>query len=166
MCKIKGMAEEEEWRPAPRFENHYAVSSLGRVKRTAVGRGTSRIPGLLKPARYRSGHLFVVFSVGGIEKPVAVHRLVGEAFLGPLPPGLETRHLDGNKDNNTPSNLSYGTHSENMRDTVIHGTNHNKNKTHCPQDHEYTPVNTYVFPDGRRRCRTCHREEYHRKKGH
>ena len=30
-------------------------------------------------------------------------------------------------------------------------------KTHCPQGHEYTPKNTYVRPDGTRRCQACHR---------
>lgn len=28
-------------------------------------------------------------------------------------------------------------------------------KTHCPKGHKYTPENTYVFGDGRRRCRPC-----------
>jgi hypothetical protein len=31
----------------------------------------------------------------------------------------------------------------------------NRRKTHCPQGHEYTRENTYVFADGRRRCRWC-----------
>lgn len=31
----------------------------------------------------------------------------------------------------------------------------NVGKTHCPQDHAYTEMNTYVTPDGRRECRTC-----------
>lgn len=28
-------------------------------------------------------------------------------------------------------------------------------RTHCPQDHEYTPENTYINPRGSRTCRTC-----------
>ena len=31
-------------------------------------------------------------------------------------------------------------------------------KTHCPAGHPYTPENTVVFADGRRRCLTCRRE--------
>lgn len=34
----------------------------------------------------------------------------------------------------------------------------NRNKTHCPRDHEYTPENTYIQPNGSRYCRTCRRE--------
>lgn len=32
-------------------------------------------------------------------------------------------------------------------------------KTHCPQNHEYTPENTYVVPGtGARHCKTCRRD--------
>lgn len=31
----------------------------------------------------------------------------------------------------------------------------NRNKTHCPQGHEYTKENTYINPQGRRWCREC-----------
>lgn len=31
-------------------------------------------------------------------------------------------------------------------------------KTHCPQNHEYTPDNTYTDKNGYRHCRTCRRE--------
>lgn len=34
----------------------------------------------------------------------------------------------------------------------------NADKTHCPQGHEYTPENTRVTGDGRRRCITCTRK--------
>jgi len=43
----------------------------------------------------------------------------------------------------------------------------NAAKTHCPKGHEYTEENTYRYPDGRRRCRTCNRDEareYQRRK--
>ncbi len=35
------------------------------------------------------------------------------------------------------------------------GAQHQRAKTHCPRGHEYTEANTYVFSDGRRRCRRC-----------
>lgn len=34
----------------------------------------------------------------------------------------------------------------------------NRDKTHCPHNHEYTPENTITGKDGRRRCRTCKNE--------
>ena len=44
---------------------------------------------------------------------------------------------------------------------VRHGTYRNANaeKTHCPQGHEYTALNTYTCPRGKRRCRTCRKEK-------
>lgn len=38
-------------------------------------------------------------------------------------------------------------------------------KTHCPNGHEYTPENTYVFADGRRRCRRCRLDAAKRRRG-
>lgn len=50
-----------------------------------------------------------------------VHRLILLTFVGPLPKGQETRHLDGDPQNNALSNLCYGTRKENAEDTVRHG---------------------------------------------
>lgn len=94
--------------------------------------------------------------------------LVGEAFLGPRPDGLETRHLDGNPANNSARNLRYGTKSENAQDRVRHGHHENTLKTHCPQGHPYSGANLGRTPDGRQRyCKTCKREKiaaYRRRK--
>jgi hypothetical protein len=43
------------------------------------------------------------------------------AFVGPRPPGLEIRHLDGDPGNNALNNLRYGTRSENLVDKSYHG---------------------------------------------
>lgn len=51
-----------------------------------------------------------------------VHALVALAFLGVRPAGLVIRHLDGDKLNNAPGNLAYGTQRENSDDMAKHGT--------------------------------------------
>ena len=38
------------------------------------------------------------------------------------------------------------------------GGSRQKAKTHCPQRHEYTVENTYVY-NGKRSCRACHRAQ-------
>lgn len=53
---------------------------------------------------------------------VYVHRLVCEIANGPCPPGLQCRHLDGNKLNNNIDNLAWGTPLENSSDKYEHGT--------------------------------------------
>ena len=45
---------------------------------------------------------------------VRTHCLIALAFLGERPEGLEIDHIDGNKGNNSPSNLRYVTGAENM----------------------------------------------------
>lgn len=44
-----------------------------------------------------------------------IHVLVAAVFIGPRPDGMSIDHVDGNKENNSVSNLEYVTHEENMR---------------------------------------------------
>ena len=55
-------------------------------------------------------------------KTFNVHQLVAIAFIGECPIGMEVRHCDGDKTNNSPNNLSYGTRLENHADKIRHGT--------------------------------------------
>ncbi|GAC81679.1 HNH endonuclease [Gordonia malaquae] len=108
----------------------------------------------LKPwAGDRTGHLRVDIDLGRHF----VHRLVMETFVGPCPSGMEVRHLNGEPADNRLENLAYGTRSENVLDSVAHGTYRNANsaKTHCPRGHEYVDSNVYIDPRGSRRCRAC-----------
>lgn len=51
-----------------------------------------------------------------------VHRLVCEAFHGAPPRRTDqVRHLDGNPENNAPTNLVWGTQQENWQDRRAHG---------------------------------------------
>lgn len=51
-----------------------------------------------------------------------IHRLVLEMFVGIRPPGMEGRHIDGNKLNNRLNNLEWTTHKINELDKYEHGT--------------------------------------------
>jgi len=120
----------EEWRTVPGYGGHYEVSSLGRVrgKRREVEKRT-RYGGVMKqvyPERMltlqnRKGYLFARIGVGGKKYQVAVHRMVLAAFHRPREAEEICRHLDGNRQNNTPANLAWGTHEENMEDRKAHG---------------------------------------------
>ena len=61
-----------------------------------------------------------------------VHRIVCEHFHGPCPEGMVCRHLDSNPLNYHPSNLRWGTYSENQKDRtnlqIKNGIVHNRSK--------------------------------------
>lgn len=147
----------ERWRPVEGADG-YEVSNLGRVRSwRKVGQPAGRAPSPRILATTRpNGYVEVRLSVTGRRKGYYVHRLVMDAFVGPLPAGLETRHLDGDPENNRLDNLQYGTRSENRVDRLTHGTDFQKNKTHCPANHPYSPENTSLNKAGHRRCRECH----------
>lgn len=72
----------------------------------------------LAPFRHHSGYLH--FNPHG--RSYKVHRFVLECFAGPCPEGMQCRHLDGDKTNNRPSNLAWGSSAENKADQIAHGT--------------------------------------------
>lgn len=163
------MSASEKWLPVVGFEGSYEVSDMGRV------RSLDRFVTYIHPRSGRPSRRFftgVVLNppIGGNGRPHVilrrrtrqVHRLVAEAFLGPVPEGMEVCHNNGDMLDNRAVNLRYGTHSENLRDRVKHGTDPEARKTHCPQGHEYSPENTGRNSSGRR-CLTCHRERQTRR---
>ncbi len=113
----------EEWRPIPGWEGLYEVSNLGRVRSldrfiecmSRWGKLVRRRKRgcVLKPVKNSGDHCFVAL---GRANLMFVHRLVLFAFVGPCPKGMETRHLDGDANNNRLTNLVWGTRLENMAD--------------------------------------------------
>lgn len=154
----------EQWRPVPGYEGFYEASDRGRVRSldriqafTYKRRTLDRLVAgrVLKTSPSTGGYRQVTLSRERHKRQFLVHRLVLNTFVGPLPDGMCTRHLNGDPADNRLVNLAYGTQSENMKDKVAHGTSPQRNRTHCPQGHEYTSENTYIYPNGHRRCRTC-----------
>lgn len=137
---------QEEWRDVPGYEGLYRVSSQGQVY--SAHRGGRR----LRLSPRSKGYRAVVLSRGGVTRTRLVHQLVLEAFIGPRPEGFVTRHLDGNPANNALDNLRWGTYSENVHDSIEHGTHFSpaRLKTHCSQGHEFDEVRR-----GKRGCSIC-----------
>lgn len=54
------------------------------------------------------------------SKCYSIHRLVWEAFNGPIPHGMVIDHIDGNRENNNLNNLRLVSQSENMSNTYNH----------------------------------------------
>src|SRR5216684_318642 len=87
------------------------------------------------------------------------HRVAYELFVGPIPPGLQLDHLCRVSSCVNPNHLEPVTNAENTRRGIA--GQWQKNKTHCPQGHEYTIENTMMYLGKWRRCRTCSRERNH-----
>ena len=89
---------------------------------------------------------------------VRVHRLSYELLVGPIPENLVIDHLCRNRRCVNPDHLEIVTAVENLRRG--HAWDHNRQKTHCPQGHMYTPGNTLIkLKTKSRQCRTCNREK-------
>ena len=105
-------SEKEIWKDIPGYEGRYQVSNTGKVKSMNYRRtGVSRI---LAPHIIKSGYQNVELSNADKKlKYSYVHRLVWEAFVGPIPEEMEINHKDENKTNNSLENLEIVTHEQN-----------------------------------------------------
>ena len=96
----------EIFRPIDGFPD-YQVSSWGRVYNTYTER-------FINPEETEKGYLRVdLYAQNGNRTHKKVHRLVSEAFI-PNPEGKpQVNHKDGNKKNNSYTNLEWVTDAEN-----------------------------------------------------
>lgn len=103
--------------PIPGYED-YAVSACGAI--LSMKRGKVKQMRAISTA---SGYRSISLCRPGARALIRlVHHIVLEAFVGNRPDGMETRHLDGNRTNNSLPNLCWGTPLENGKDRTRHGT--------------------------------------------
>lgn len=102
----------EEWAPYPAWPG-VEVSTSGRVRRHGKAK---ELPVT------EEGYRRAMVKIGGVVHNRLVHRMVLEVFVGVCPPGMQCRHLDGDRENNVVGNLSWGTARSNWDDRRRHGT--------------------------------------------
>lgn len=96
------------------------------------------------------------FAQGGENKMILAHRWAYEAMVALIPEGLELDHLCRVKNCVNPAHLEPVTHAVNLARNPEGINNTARLRTHCPQNHEYTPENTRIYR-GKRNCRACAR---------
>lgn len=106
---VRSSGMTEIWRDIG--DGRYQASSLGRVRNTQCRFGREA----LKPFKSSTGYWEVELFHAGVGKRAKVHRLVWEAFNGPIPEDRpQINHKDGVKTNNRIENLECVTGKENM----------------------------------------------------
>ena len=96
---------EEIWKDIEGWEGKYQVSNYGSIRNNKGH--------VLSPGNNGSGYLFVSLWRNNKPHQYYIHRLVWEAFNGPIPEGMEINHNDECTTNNTLSNLSAMSHKMN-----------------------------------------------------
>ena len=96
-------------------ETKYDVSNLGRVRHHYN-------MNIKKPHKRKDGYFYCQLHINHKIKKINVHRLVAEAFIkGKTKTRNEVNHINGDKSDNTSSNLEWVTRKEN----VVHAFKHN-----------------------------------------
>jgi len=106
------------------------------------------------------------FAVNRIGHKRGAHRLAYTLLVGPIPDGMELDHLCRNRSCVNPDHLDpvpRAVNQERIPDplrmrpgAMPPWATTGKNVTgFCKHGHEYTPDNTYTYPDGRTECRIC-----------
>lgn len=145
---------KEIWKDVAGYEGRYQVSSLGRLRGP---RGVTS--GSVGSRGYVQVCLREVGSKYGQTKNI--HVLVAEAFLGKRPEGMHVCHEDGDKLNNSLSNLRYDTPENNWNDfrKKPGSSNHSIARKQCPAGHVLQEPNLMKsqLSRGWRSCLACNR---------
>ena len=102
----------EQWKDIKGYEGKYQISSWGRVKNIKSGN-------IIAPYRNSKGYLKISLYANGKNNKYRINRLVALAFV-PNPYGLpQVNHKDGNKENNSYTNLEWTTNGINAKHRAL-----------------------------------------------
>jgi hypothetical protein len=96
----------ERWLPVREFPDHYEISSLGNLRRI----GSDQIR---KPQVARNGYPMFMICIKNQRCMRSAHRMVADAFLGPIPSGMQVNHKNGVKGDPRVENLEIVSNGEN-----------------------------------------------------
>jgi hypothetical protein len=104
------------WKPVLGYEDCYQVSNDGLVARTMTYGGKPKPRWKIVAQRIKTpGYVTYHLCRNGVRRDPMAHRLVWEAFNGPITGKLEINHKNGIKTDNRLVNLELISKSENMK---------------------------------------------------
>lgn len=109
----------EIWADIENYEGLYQASNFGNIK--SLPNKNHKDEKILNPTINSSGYLKVELYKNRKAKDFYVHRLVASTFLPNPDNKPQINHRDGNKSNNSISNLEWVTASENQKHSIEHG---------------------------------------------
>ena len=110
---------QEIWKDVVGYEGHYQVSNLGNVK--SLHYKHQNFPQVLKPKISYDGYLRVNLAKDGTVKTINIHLLVAKHFIPNPDNKPQINHINGDKNNNSVSNLEWVTGKENIRHAIDTG---------------------------------------------
>lgn len=127
--------EKEIWKPIDGTFGRYEISNLGKVKKDGIEYKVGE-----NPAGYKQISIGFIFG----RRVIELHRLVAAYFCN-IPfsyDGLQVNHIDGNKANNTASNLEWCTAKQNQQHRIhVLGKNmKGENNPMFGKSGEFSPV--------------------------
>lgn len=126
---------KEIWKPIPQLEDYFEVSTLGNVRNKRTNR-------LIIGDVNNFGYYRVAMYVNGKQTRWFRHRLVATVFIENPQNKKFVNHIDGDKSNNTITNLEWVTQSENEKHAFRTGL---KRKTNKPFNVYYICGKTETF---------------------
>ena len=149
--------------PAGRvFPNGYMGGPLARFLPKVVKQAEAPYCWIWTGARNPRG--YGVFGGSRLSRSGRAHRWSYERLVGRIPSGLYLDHLCKNAKCVNPKHLEPVTQREN----VLRGSStaaDRAKQSHCIHGHPFDAANTYVYPNGRRKCRACQKQIKQRRKG-
>lgn len=98
----------EIYRDIPGYEGYYQASNRGNIKSVRTGK-------VLAQTKNNGGYPMVSISVNCKHEMKTVHRLVAKAFIENPYNFPQVNHKDGNKENNSVTNLEWTTNEINRK---------------------------------------------------
>lgn len=126
---------EEIWKEVQGYEEFYCISNLGRLKRKPIvyyrktdGRKCTLKEKIVAPFKNKKGYNRVRLEKFGLSEKftTTLHILVAKHFIPNPNNYTQVNHIDGNKDNNSISNLEWINNQENVlhsyrNENMLHG---------------------------------------------